>query len=79
MLLYHYTTLDVLALIIKYKTLRFNWLINVDDQDESETSDYRSFKEHIFASCWTNDVVKNISLFVLPILKEGINHGYCEK
>lgn len=30
--LYHYTSIDSLALILKNRTIRFNSLINVDDQ-----------------------------------------------
>jgi hypothetical protein len=62
-MLYHYTTIDILALIVENKTLRFNSLLNVDDQDEGETSDNGSFKEHIFVSCWTDDSVENIALW----------------
>jgi hypothetical protein len=63
MVLYHYTTLDVLALILKNKTLRFNSLVNVDDQEEATTFDYGSFQEHIFVSCWTEDKEENIALW----------------
>lgn len=37
--LYHYTSIDNLALILKNKTIRFNSLINVDDPDEIKTID----------------------------------------
>jgi hypothetical protein len=63
MMLYHYTTLDVLALVLKNRTIRFNSLVNVDDQEEAETFDYGSFKEHIFVSCWTEDREENIALW----------------
>jgi len=63
MKLYHYTTIDVLALILKHRTLRFNCLANVDDQDEAETSDFGSFKNYLFVSCWTEDNSENISLW----------------
>ena len=35
--LYHYTTLDNLALILKHRTLRFNRLDMVDDMEDAET------------------------------------------
>lgn len=76
MKLYHYTTIDVLALILKNKTLRFNCLANVDDQDEAETSDYGSFKNYLFVSCWTEDSSENISLWNMYSNKmEGIRIG----
>ena len=37
--LYHYTSLETLALILTNKSLCFNTLINVDDIEEAETSD----------------------------------------
>jgi hypothetical protein len=48
---------------VENKTLRFNSLLNVDDQDEGETSDNGSFKEHIFVSCLTDDPEENIALW----------------
>lgn len=36
---YHYTNIDTLALILKYKTIRFNSLENVDDLEEVKSSD----------------------------------------
>ena len=35
--LYHYTSLETLALILKNKTVCFNNLLNVDDIEEAET------------------------------------------
>ena len=37
--LFHYTTIDTLALILKYKSIRFNSLKNVDDLEEQESAD----------------------------------------
>ncbi len=37
--LYHYTSIETLALILSNKTLCFNNLLNVDDIEEAETSD----------------------------------------
>ena len=41
--LYHYTSLDTLALILTNKTICFNTLLNVDDIEEAETSDLGLF------------------------------------
>lgn len=37
--LYHYTSLETLALILRNKTICFNNLLYVDDLDEAETED----------------------------------------
>ena len=52
--LYHYTSLDTLALILKNKTICFNNLLNVDDIEEAETEDMGSFGRYIYVSCWTS-------------------------
>ena len=33
--IYHYTTIETLALILKHRTIRFNRLDQVDDMEES--------------------------------------------
>lgn len=41
--LYHYTSLETLALILKNKTLCFNSLLNVDDVEEAQSKDMGKF------------------------------------
>ena len=41
--LYHYTSLENLALILKNKTIKFNNLLYVDDMEEAETEDMGLF------------------------------------
>ena len=41
--LYHYTSIETLALILKNNTLCFNNLLNVDDSEEAETFDMGKF------------------------------------
>lgn len=65
MKIYHYTTLENLALILKNKTLRFNRLDCVDDLDEGKTKDYGSLGRYVFASCWTDKREENIGLWAL--------------
>lgn len=60
--LYHYTSIESLAYILKNKTLRFNNLMNVDDPEEAETSDLGKFGRHCLVSCWTD-----ISEDILPM------------
>lgn len=52
--LYHYTSIDSLALILKNKTIRFNSLINVDDPEEIRTSDTEGIGKYCYCSCWTD-------------------------
>lgn len=57
--LYHYTSIESLAYILKNKTIKFNNLMNVDDPEEAETSDLGKFGRHCLVSCWT-DVSEDI-------------------
>lgn len=52
--LYHYTSLESLALILKHKTLRFSNLLNVDDTEEAKTNDMGDFGKYLYVSCWTD-------------------------
>lgn len=51
--LYHYTSIENLALILKNKTFRFRRLDILDDPEEGKTSDFKTFGRFIFVSCWT--------------------------
>lgn len=51
--LYHYTSIENLALILKNKIIRFNNLLNVDDPEEADTKDLGLFGKHCLVSCWT--------------------------
>lgn len=61
--LYHYTSLDSLALILTNRTLCFNTLINVDDIDEAETSDMGTFGKYVYVSCWTDQSKESIAMW----------------
>lgn len=52
--LYHYTSIQTLALILKNKKFKFNNLLYVDDLDEAETADMGLFGRHCLVSCWTS-------------------------
>lgn len=41
--IYHYTSIETLALILQSKKIRFNSLKNVDDINETEFSDENEF------------------------------------
>lgn len=60
--LFHYTSIETLALILQYKTLRFTRLDLVNDPSEAETTDLPNAASLVFASCWTD-----LSLDTLPM------------
>jgi len=61
--LFHYTTIDTLALILKNKTMRFNSLKNVDDAQEQLYDDVGNMGDSVLVSCWTIDNSENIPLW----------------
>lgn len=61
--LYHYTSLDTLALILTNKSICFNTLLNVDDIDEAETSDLGQFGKYVYVSCWTDEAAESIAMW----------------
>lgn len=63
--LYHYTSIETLALILKNKTIRFSSLSRVDDIEEQKTKDYGDLGRFCFVSCWTNDAEESIPLWNL--------------
>lgn len=67
MKIYHYTTIDNLALILKNRTIRFNRLDNgLDDlQEGSISSNGVKLGNYGFVSCWTENREENIPLWKL--------------
>lgn len=63
--LYHYTSLETLALILNNRTLCFNNLLYVDDIEEAESKDMGRFGKYINVSCWTDDAEEKIALWNL--------------
>lgn len=61
--LYHYTSLETLALILKNRTICFNNLLYVDDIEEAETEDMGKFGRYVYVSCWTDDSEESIPLW----------------
>lgn len=53
--LYHYTSVEVLALILHHRKLRFRRLDLTDDQLESETADMGTIGRYVLASSWTRN------------------------
>lgn len=61
--LYHYTSIEKLALILKNRTIKFNNLMNVDDPEEAETEDLGKAGRHCLISCWTDKSEDNIPMW----------------
>lgn len=68
--LYHYTTIETLALILKNKTIRLKRLDLVDDPEEPKTEDYGELGRFCFVSCWTNMEEESIPMWKLYAGKE---------
>ena len=63
--LYHYTSLETLALILSNKTICFNNLLNVDDIEEARSQDMGDIGRFLYVSCWTSDERESIPLWNL--------------
>ena len=61
--LYHYTSVDVLALILKNRTIRFNSLDRMDDLQEQETADIKNVGQFCYISSWTDDEEESIPMW----------------
>lgn len=64
-LLYHYTTLDTLALILQGRKIKFNPLCNMDDKQEAMLQDPYDIAKYIFISSWTSESKENIAMWKL--------------
>lgn len=64
--LYHYTSIENLALILKNRTIRFTRLDCVDDVEESTVyEDMVPMGKYTFVSCWTDNEEESIPLWNL--------------
>lgn len=81
MRIYHYTSIETLALILHNKNIRFNRLDFVDDCEESlYGSGPTSIKlgQYTFVSCWTKDSKENLSLWKMYTNNKGVRIGVDE-
>ena len=63
-MIYQYTNINALALILKNRTIRFNRLDMVDDIEEGQIeSSGIKFCKYVFVSCWTESAEENIPLW----------------
>lgn len=62
-LIHHYTDINTLSLILKYKTIRFNRLDCVDDTSEAKSYGKYQLGKFLFVSCWTDSQIESIPLW----------------
>ena len=74
--LYHYTTLDKLALILRNRTIRLNPLDKMDDLQENISSDVKNFGRIFFASSWTDEATESIPMWKMYApMENGVRIG----
>lgn len=61
--IYHYTSIETLALILKDRKIRFNSISNVDDLSESNADDIGQIGSLLLLSCWTSEKNENIAFW----------------
>lgn len=61
--LFHYTSIESLALILKHKTIRLNPLDKMDDLQEQKTADVENLGKFVFVSSWTEDAKESIPMW----------------
>lgn len=70
-MIYHYTNIETLALILEHKTIRFTRLDLVDDPEEFQYSRYNAHPaQNVFVSCWTRESLDTIPQWLIY----GSNH-----
>lgn len=81
MKIYHYTSIQTLALILKSRSIKFNRLDYVDDLEEST---YPSGSEglslnlakFVYVSCWTKDADENLALWNMYTNNKGVRIAF---
>jgi hypothetical protein len=71
-ILFHYTSIKTLALILSTKTIRFNRLDKVQDPREAVTADFSDAQTLVFASCWTSQSTESLPLWDLYTKCKGV-------
>lgn len=78
-MLYQYTNVSSLALILSNKTIRFRALTSLDDLQEQETADIKNLGRFCFVSCWTEDADEQIPMWKMYTdLESGVRIGLPE-
>lgn len=61
--IYHYTSINNLALILQSKSIRFTSLLSANDKLEGGTKDFGAFGKYVFVSCWTKNPEESLPLW----------------
>ena len=61
--LYHYTTVESLALILKNRTLRLNPLNKMDDLQEAQSLSRQNYGQFVYVSSWTDMKEESIPMW----------------
>ncbi|KZK83629.1 hypothetical protein PsAD13_02680 [Pseudovibrio sp. Ad13] len=77
-MLYHYTTIQTLALILESEAIRFRKLSKTNDPDEG-TADHAQLKEFVYSSSWTSQERENIGLWKMYAGMDGVRIGLPEE
>ena len=78
-MLYQYTDVESLALILSNKTIRFRALNLLDDLQEQETMDLKNLGQYVFVSCWTEDSDEKIPMWKMYTgMESGVRIGLPE-
>ena len=70
--LYHYTSVDTLALILKYRTIRFTRLSLLNDPLEGKAKDFEGGEELIYCSSWSANPADTIPMWKMYTNLEGV-------
>jgi len=62
---FHYTSIDTLEKIITTKSIKFNRLDLVNDNNEGKSLDFGNLGIYIYVSCWTDEEKENIPLWTM--------------
>ena len=74
--LFHYTTIEKLALILKNQTIRLNALCNMDDLQEGRSKDLRNIGRFFFVSSWTDEEDESIPMWnMYTTMDAGVRIG----
>ena len=79
-MLYKYTTLESLALILKSKSIRLNPLTVMDDLQEAESDDDIKYAQYVFISSWMDQPLESVAMWKLySNMNRGVRIGLKRK
>ena len=77
--LYHYTSVETLAQILRNHSIRFNSLEKMDDLQEQEAGDIKNVGQFVYVSSWTDDELESIPMWNLyASLDRGVRIQLCK-